>query len=167
MCIQEYGLLCSKNNDFGAFSPDGIVVASTVRHDNQEYDESSTAHDDQDDGTFCALLEFKTKTKKNTVLPEQRIAKDIGAFVMVLLENGTGGKEFRKAVPEFDHRAQLLHGMACGKLNHAFYVVASETGVIRVVHVKCNENDLNIYNEALEEMYGRAGRECPNADLVS
>lgn len=49
--------------------------------------------------------------------------------------------------------------MACGKLEHAFYVVASTTQIVRVVHVKCNKHDISIYIKALKSMIEVANME--------
>lgn len=50
--IKEYGLLCLRQCHFGAFSPDGIIVAT------------------EGNISFLALLEMKTKCKLTTVAPE-------------------------------------------------------------------------------------------------
>jgi hypothetical protein len=69
---------------------------------------------------------MKTRTKDHTELPEIQIAKKIGKFCTVELKRSNNGKAFKSAIPEFENRAQVLHGMAIGNLEHAFYVVASQ-----------------------------------------
>jgi hypothetical protein len=67
-----------------------------------------------------------------------------------------GFDTFCEIVPEVSHRAQLLHDMACGGLEHAFYIVASTTRILRVVHVRCDSDILDTYLDALDEVWEEA-----------
>jgi hypothetical protein len=99
--IKEYGLLCSKDVFYAAFSPDGIAVAF---------------HDEFDD--VVSLVEIKSKCTTATVQMEMALATRYGVFKSI--NASTNPLEFKQSIPEASHRCQLVHGMACGDLRHGF-----------------------------------------------
>jgi hypothetical protein len=114
--IKEYGLLCRKGLFYMAFSPDGVAVVVSAFY-----------------GQFLALIEIKSRVTTNTTAEENEIQNSRGSFVSVNIS--TYPDQFKKLIPDTAHRAQLLHGMVCANVQHAFYVVASLSRIIRVVHV--------------------------------
>ena len=134
--IKEYGLLCSKDYYYAAFSPDGIIVAD---HDGW--------------GNILALLEIKSKCTNATVEHEMMLVERYGRFKSV---NATRNPlEFKQTVPDASHRCQLIHGMACGDLPHGFYVVASLSRIIRMVHVWIDDNTIDDYRDSLQTIHAR------------
>jgi hypothetical protein len=152
--IKEYGLLCSKDSWFAAFSPDGIAV---TKHDNWVVD-------------VLALLEIKSKCSNATVQKEMDLVTRYGVFRLV--NASTNPLEFKQSVPDASHRCQLLHGMACGDLIHGFYVVASLSRIIRMVHVTINDETIDSYHESLYDIYDKEltwvlNGEVPSLDGIS
>ena len=130
--IKEYGLLCLKDVFYAAFSPDGIAVAF---------------HDDFDD--VVSLVEIKSKCTTATVQKEMALATRYGVFKSI--NSSLNPLEFKQSVPESSHRCQLIHGMACGDLRHAFYVVASLSRTIRIVHVLIDDKTVECYHRSLRD----------------
>ena len=108
--ITEYGLLCAKGLFYAAFSPDAIVVVEDKI---------------QREVPVPFLVEIKSKCMPTTVQKEMAIATRHGTFRTVFVSLTDGEKEFKQLVPEPEYRCQLVHGIACAGLHHAFYVVAS------------------------------------------
>jgi hypothetical protein len=159
---QEYGLLCAKDTFYAAFSPDGIVV---VKH-NEELHQG----DDEAPTNFLALVEIKSKCTNATVQKETALAAAYGVFRTVVAFIDV--EEFKQCVPEASYRCQLLHGMACGSLQDAFYVVASLSRIIRVVHVVIDQFTMQSYRLALQEVHDREltwvlHGEVPNLDGIT
>ena len=134
MQIKEFGLLCCKDFPTAAFSPDGIC-AIKLFVTNENCDTIYRSYE------FLALLEIKTKTTDNTAEREWQKQHEIGSFVEINLTESSNSTAFANAIPEVNFRAQILHGMGCSKLQSAFYVVASDTNIIRVVHVWFHDLD--------------------------
>jgi hypothetical protein len=137
---KEYGLLCAKDAFYAAFSPDAIAVVDVPYV-----------------GQVTAVVEIKSKCTTTTVQKETSIAQALGAlkYVAVNGRDPNAAKDFQECIPEQDHRAQVLHGMACGHLLHALYIVASLRTIIRVVHVHIDEDTMDCYRLALQEVYER------------
>ena len=125
--IREYGLLYCKENTSLAFSPDGICVTQQKSHEGYGYRYTC----------FLSLLEIKTRVTPETIRKEYDIMTKMGLFVTINLSVPEDDKIFHKVVPDIGHRMQILHGMGCSGLRHAFYVVAKPTAIIRVVLVRC------------------------------
>jgi hypothetical protein len=137
--MKEYGLLRSKGKFYAAFSPDGILVARFAGEE-----------------PFLALLEMKSRCTKTTETKEIALASNLGRFQVINLSQECTGGVFKHLIAEASHRAQLLHGMACGGLMNAFYVVASLTNIIRVVHIIVDKEDLDLYMAVLEGIHETA-----------
>ena len=75
--IKEYGLLCSRDVFFAAFSPDGIAVAF---------------HDEWDD--IVSLAENKSKCTTATVQKEMALATRCGAFKSINAILSSSSKAF-------------------------------------------------------------------------
>ena len=135
--IKEYGLLCSKDSWFAAFSPDGSAV---TKHDNWGVD-------------VLALLEIKSKCSNATIQKEMDLVKRYGIFKSI--NASTNPLEFKQSVPDASHRCQLLYQMACGDLIHGFYVVASLSRIIRMVHVTIDDETIDCYHESLYDIYDK------------
>jgi hypothetical protein len=111
-CLQEYkeyGLLCGKDASYAAFSPDAIAVLLIPYM-----------------GQVTALVEIKSKCTLATVQKETCLAQQYGYLKSVVVHRTdlNGSKEFQECISEHDHRAQAIHGMACGDLQDALYIVA-------------------------------------------
>jgi hypothetical protein len=135
--IKEYGLLCYKKALHMAFLPDGIVLAKLLNGLNVE---------------FLSVLEVKTRVKPLEEEKEHELAELHGKYICISLYNADGGERFKELVPDIQHRVQLLHGMACGTLLSAFYVIASTTKIIRVMHVHTNNDMLCNYRRGLKSI---------------
>jgi hypothetical protein len=105
-----------------AFSPDAI--AGVV-------DKSLSA------GTtlsYVALVEMKSKCSQVTLGRENQLIAEFGAYQEINTEEDP--QLFQASIPDSSYQCQLLHGMASGGLDHAFYVVALLRKIIRVVHLR-------------------------------
>jgi hypothetical protein len=123
--LYDYGLLLCKQFPRAAFSPDGICLAKqNVTHENENYTID-----------FLAIIEIKTKTCRNTSAKEWSIARALGRFAVVDLANVCGQETFVSVIPELEHRTQIVHGMGCGSAPAAFYIVADDHQIIRVVYI--------------------------------
>lgn len=162
--IKEYGLLQDKNVSSVAFSPDGIMKFKFINANNVET-------------TELALLEFKSKTNIETETKELNIANDKGKFVELNINHTSlelNAKEFHELIPEVRHRTQLIHGMASGKLEHCFYVVASKTKIIRVVYMKMDYSIIESYSDGMLQLFievniggiNRNNGKVPKIDLI-
>jgi hypothetical protein len=118
--VEEYGLLAAKSKPSAAFSPDGIAVIVSPQL-----------------GRFFALVECKSKCVASTETEEIRLAAAFGMFVEVKAVEQCD--LFKVVIPNAGYRGQIVHGMACGFLDHALFVVASLSRIIRVVHVRMTE----------------------------
>jgi hypothetical protein len=117
---KEYGLLHLKGSPEAAFSPDCIAsVLSTTR------------------GRFIAVCEFKTLTKTHTTEAADRILLQRFGFqsVDVVQDAAT----FKLTIPKGSYRGQVLHDMCCAGVDDIFYISASLSSIIRVVHLRCNQ----------------------------
>ncbi len=88
---------------------------------------------------------------------EPSLAQQYGSVKLVDV-HGTdpnNSKEFQECIPEHNHCTQIIHGMACGDLQDALYVVASLRTLIRVVHMHLHEDAKDSYRLALQEVYER------------
>ena len=74
------------------------------------------------------MVEIKSKCTNATVQKETTLAARYGVFTRVFACNDAEG--FKQCVPVASYRCQLIHGMASGDLNDAFYVVASLSRII-------------------------------------
>ena len=120
--IHEFGLLCHRDEKLAAFSPDAIAAV---------VEESLSA------GTtrrYVALVEMKSKCSQATLGRENQLIAEFGAYQEINADEYP--QVFQASIPDLSYRCQLLHGMASGSLNHAFYVVASLRKIIRVVHIR-------------------------------
>ena len=121
--IHEFGLLCHNDEKLAAFSPDGIagvVVKSASLPDDPLH--------------YVALVEIKSKCTEETLRAENQLVAQFGEYQEI---NAVLNPElFKASIPEASYRCQLLHGMACGGLDNAFYVVASLRKILRVVHIR-------------------------------
>jgi hypothetical protein len=70
-----------------------------------------------------------------TIEQEYDIIEEIGTYVQVIIGKNGASDMLHAAILDINHRVQVLHGMACGHLTNALYVVASTTGILRVVHI--------------------------------
>jgi hypothetical protein len=138
---KQYGLLSYKSTPQMAFSPDSIVLAKLLDGTNAE---------------FLSLLEMKTKVSIVEEEKENDLADTHGKYALVTLRNREDGKRFKELIPETKFRTQILHGMASGDLNSAFYVVASTRNIIRIVHVHTTDDILHNYRLAMWETCNRA-----------
>jgi SAP domain len=118
--IHEFGLLCHPYQDLAAFSPDAIAGVL------EELPSGPTR--------YVALVEMKSKCTQATLTEEYKLIAEFGAYQEINADEDP--ELFKVSIPEASYRCQLLHGMASGALNHAFYVVASLRKIIRVVHVQ-------------------------------
>ena len=132
--IKEYGLLCMKGLFYMAFSPDGVAVVVSAFY-----------------GRFLALIEIKSRVTANTIAEENEIQNSRGSFVSVNIS--TYPDQFKELIPDTAHRAQLLHGMVCAKVQQAFYVVASLSRIIRVVHVHILSDTAIAYIAAMSRVH--------------
>jgi hypothetical protein len=134
--IKEYGLLAKRGNSQQVFSPDGIIgflKRSTTT--NKYFFE-------------LGLLEIKTHVSAIELGKEFDLLARYGPYVRVNVIDPMFGKliRFKK------YRAQVIHGMASGELRDGFYVVASSTRIIRIVHVTMSETFSDLYNDGLENL---------------
>lgn len=139
--IKEYGLLCHRRLTMAAFSPDGIVHARTL---------------DEDAIEFLALLEMKTKVSPKEEYKETLLAEKFGRFCTVRLQQMEDGARFKELIPDVNYRTQVLHGMCCGGLSSAFYVVASTTKIIRVVYISTTPYIIRTYCSAFRYQWNEA-----------
>jgi hypothetical protein len=128
--LHEYGLLGAKSQPCVAASPDAIAVIVSPEL-----------------GRFVAWVEVKSKCAAKTEEVEMKIFHRFGYIVE--LDMLLQPQLFKLLIPEPEYRIQLLHGMACGGLNHAIYVVASLRQIIRVVHLNVLESFRYTYMAAL------------------
>ena len=98
-----------------------------------------------------ALVEIKSRVTDNTVQEETAIQTSHGRFLS--LNMSTEPQLFKQVIPDTAHRAQLLHGIVCGKLEHGFYVVASLRKIIRIVHVQVSAETANAYIAAMKQVH--------------
>jgi hypothetical protein len=148
--IKEYGLLANRAESNLVVSPDGLVIARI-----------------EQSGSFSiSLLEMKTKVKNNQEQKEVDLLNTLGPYCDVVLRDGEGGVDFKVAIPEEDHRSQLLHGMAVMNLTSAFYVVASTAGIIRVVYIQFHEDDVRNYRNAIQILFEEANLKWIDDDGV-
>ena len=77
---------------------------------------------------------MKSKCTEATLHAEKKLVDEFGEYQEI---NAAENPElFLKAsIPEALYQCQLLHGMACGGLDNAFYVVASLRKILTVVHI--------------------------------
>jgi hypothetical protein len=143
--IREYGLCVEKDRYFAAFSPDGIVARQA-----QDFD------DDDGNELRLGLLEIKTKFTDETSKKEARLRDKFGEYKRINLKSREEDIEFRYCIPDVSHRSQLLHGLGCGHLLEAFYVVATTTHILRVVHVVVDRDFLRTYLRALDFIHSEA-----------
>jgi hypothetical protein len=148
--ITDYGLLYCKNFPRAAFSPDGICVSQETTNINTSSVERQA---------YASLIEIKTKTTPETVAEEMKIAERRGLYVEVDLSQEGNHKLFVDLIPQLDYRSQILHGLGCGVLRSAYYVVASEDTIIRVVHVRFHRHDtFHVrYQRAIREIFNNEG----------
>lgn len=133
--IQEYGLLNSKDHELLAFSPDAIAVAHVPSTNERK----------------LMLVEMKTKCSTSTEQAEKDIAQKLGRYLSINIDECTP-IDFENAVPEASFCCQLLHGMTCGNLSDAIYVVASLTKIICVVHIQASRNIRDLYHSLVTEV---------------
>ena len=167
LVIEEFGLLLSREWRRAAFSPDGIaLVQRFVEPELEEQDQGRASivqrpscGEQRIKVTYLCSLEIKTKVASDCIAREWEISRKVGTYVDIDISDPRNNELFHQAVPEFDFRAQILHGMACARLHGSFYVVASETRIIRVVHVfRRNIRQFSdAYIDALHEAYLQAG----------
>ena len=144
----DYGLLLHGDWQAFGFSPDGICVTRQLLP--------------LDNGTLhgiitIGLIEIKTKTTKDTARPEHERAREFGKFVVIDIEDENDYDLFCRAIPDIDHRVQLLHGMGIGNIENAFYVVANQHNIIRVVLVQANTWFTEHYVTALYRAFCNEG----------
>ena len=117
----EFELLYHKRDKNAAFSPDAIVGV---------HFESPLGCQD-----FVALVEMKSKCTNITLDAELELMRQYGEFQIIDVEENP--MAFKLSIPDASYRCQLLHGMASGSLDSAFFVVASLRKIIRVVCISC------------------------------
>ncbi|KAI2502156.1 hypothetical protein MHU86_12292 [Fragilaria crotonensis] len=129
---------------YAAFSPDAIAVA-----------ENENIFGEDEGIPF--IVEIKSKCTPATVMKETALARTYGTCptIYVVMTDPPTNDDFKRMIPEPEYRCQLLHGIACGNLRHAFYVVASLHKIIRVVHVNVDEQVVEQYRCALQEVHDR------------
>ena len=137
--LHEFGLLCHKDDNNAAFSPDAIAGVNL---------ESALGG-----SRYVALVEMKTKCSDATLSAETELAKQYGEFQEIDVERDP--MSFKVSIPDASYRCQLLHGMASGCLNDALYVVASLRKIIRVVHVRVS----NLIRQQYLSAIGDLGRQ--------
>jgi hypothetical protein len=139
---KEYGLLCGKDASYEEFSPDAIAVLLIPYM-----------------GQVTALVEIKSKCTVATVQKEPCLAQQYGYLKSVVVHrtDPNDSKEFQECISEHDHCAQVIHGMACGDLQDALYIVASLRTIIRVVHVHLPEDAKDSYRLV---PYARSNQFC-------
>lgn len=124
--VDLYGL--SSEQKHLAFSPDDIAL---VVHPNGD--------------RVFVVLEYKTRTKPNTVEKEMLLAEKWGRFPTITLSSVEDSNYFKDLIPDQGHRSQLLHNIICASLRSGFLVYASPTAIIRVVHVAVGEDVAESY----------------------
>ena len=119
--IHDLGLLCHADEELAAFSPDAIagVLVDGLPSGPTRY---------------VALVEMKSKCSQATLTQEHKLIAEFGEYQEINAEEDP--ELFKRSIPDASYRCQLLHGMASGALDHAFYVVALLRKIIRVVHVQ-------------------------------
>jgi len=119
--VHDLGLLCHAHEKLAAFSPDAIagVLVDGLPSGPTRY---------------VALVEMKSKCSQATLTQEYNLIAEFGEYQEINADEDP--ELFKRSIPDASYRCQLLHGMASGALDHAFYVVASLRKIIRVVHVQ-------------------------------
>jgi hypothetical protein len=77
---------------------------------------------------------MKSKCSQATLGRVNQLIEEFGAYQEINAEEDP--QLFQASIPDLSYRCQLLHGMASGGLDHAFFVVASLRKIIRVVYVR-------------------------------
>ncbi|OWZ17712.1 hypothetical protein PHMEG_0008312 [Phytophthora megakarya] len=118
---------------FAAFSPDDIAVITSPTRPQ-----------------FYAVLEYKTRVTEATQQREQLLAETHGIFSSVrLLENGNA-PDFKSQIPDGSYRCQILHNIVCGQVSDGFLVFATQSRIIRVVHVFVEASVAATYRMAMK-----------------
>ena len=115
-----------------------------------------------------AGCEFKTRTTPTTVRAEQTLALTYGNYQVIDVsapfphtdsdseDEALYGYDpeayyvaqvelFKKSIRESAYRAQIMHCLASSGLDDWLYVTAAVSQVIRVVHIRCNEETRKEY----------------------
>ncbi len=108
---------------------------------------------------------MKSKCSQATLTQENKLIAEFGEYQEINAEEDP--ELFKRSIPDASYQYQLLHVMASGNLNHAFYVVASLRKIIRVVHVRVGslirEQFLSVIsNLGRPELDRRGGRASNN-----
>lgn len=115
-----------------AFSPDHIASIVSVKC-----------------GRFSAVMEYKTRTTARTVQHERALSAVHCIFTTVNLASMGTGELLNTAIPELNHRLQILHSIVCGGVGDGFLVYATSSSIIRVVHVVVSSSASQTYCSAL------------------
>ena len=126
---------------YAAFSPDAIAVAVNE----VIFDEEG----------ILFLVEIKSKCTPATVIKETALARTYGTCPSVYVAfTDPMNDDFKYMIPEPEYRCQLVHGIASGNLQHAFYVVGSLHKIICVAHMNVDDQQLvEHYQCALQEVH--------------
>lgn len=100
-------------------------------------------------GRFSAVLEYKTRVTERTKQSELLLAQGCGIFATVELQASGFGSLFKQMIPDPSHRSQILHNIVCGGVEDGFLIYASQTEIIRVVHVRVGVDVTTTYRAAL------------------
>ena len=135
--IHEFGLMCNADDTNAAFSPDAIAGIADVLPDG-----TSTS--------VVALVEMKSKCSQATLSAEMELITLYGEYQEINAEEDP--ISFKSSIPDTSYRCQLLHGMASGNLDNAFFVVASLRKIIRVVRVRISSQIRGQYMSAIAHL---------------
>jgi hypothetical protein len=93
---------------------------------------------------------MKSKCSDSTLSAEMELMRQYGEFQEIDAE--CDPLSFKLSIPAASYRCQLLHGMASGSLDDAFYVVASLREIIRVVYVRVSRLIRQQYLSAIADL---------------
>jgi hypothetical protein len=160
--LKEYGLLSHRELQGACFSPDAIAMVSWkngTEGDTIDLTDSwiqphlSDARFYRSTENYMAI-EIKTRTTENTLQKEQQLAEE-GKYTAIFLSasqntvQDQNWKLFRDAVPEEDHRFQLLHQTCCGYVSSSIIVYASRKEIIRVIRISVTADLRRLYLDTI------------------
>lgn len=98
-------------------------------------------------------IEVKTRTTTATVSESTQLAHRFGAVSGCAVKADNEHVAFHERVPVVGDRIQLLHHSSVFDIESVFYVEASSSGIIRVVHITFSADVRSIYRSVISQLY--------------
>lgn len=130
--LYEVGMLSNKHCNWIACSPDGIAILDLSKaHFNDTNEE-----DEVEQNTVLATVEIKTSVADSSLQRSLFTSSADTVFCSI------GDTTFKTCVPE-EHLFQVVLQLCVVGTRYGVYVAATETGILRVVVVKCEKAKLD------------------------